>query len=268
MNIHTHFWGVWVVVLLAALHVLDLLDLLPSQLFHLSHHPIFSPSALPLPAAGSRFASSKIGSVAQQALRRLQDVFRRADASTAGASQAVQLSDLLSYALPSRAMQIATAWSRPPSWMDVLGFGIFFTGAFFCLGFSATFHCLQSHSQHVAKKCNQLDYVGIVVMICGSFVPALHYGFHCHSHIQAAYTVSILALGAVAIVFVIAPTYATPAYRPIRTAIFIALGLFAVVPVLHVVSMYGVSARARCLHLRESIHSIPCLSLSMTTWRA
>lgn len=38
---------------------------------------------------------------------------------------------------------------------------------------------------------------------------------------------------------VLSPSYATPAYRPHRTAVFLVLGLSAIVPVAHVVSMYG-----------------------------
>lgn len=35
--------------------------------------------------------------------------------------------------------------------------------------------------------------------------------------------------------------YSTPAYRPIRTSVFLALGLSAIVPVAHICAMYGVS---------------------------
>lgn len=35
--------------------------------------------------------------------------------------------------------------------------------------------------------------------------------------------------------------YSTPAYRPIRTSVFLALGLSAIVPVAHIWAMYGVS---------------------------
>ena len=37
------------------------------------------------------------------------------------------------------------------TWTDTLVFGCFFTGAFLCLGMSATFHALCNHSPEVAK---------------------------------------------------------------------------------------------------------------------
>lgn len=54
---------------------------------------------------------------------------------------------------------------------------------------------------------------------------------------------------------VLAPTYATPAYRPHRTAIFVVLGLSAVFPVAHVVSMYGYRTIAETMGLRFLILS-------------
>jgi adiponectin receptor len=60
---------------------------------------------------------------------------------------------------------------------DVYAFSCFFLGAVACLGMSATFHTISNHSHTVAKWGNQLDYAGIVLLIWGSFVPVLFYGF-------------------------------------------------------------------------------------------
>ena len=235
MNIHTHLWGALFSVGLAFLHVVHLFGLFPESLHYLAHHPIFSPSPLPAPSCASiphsQKAQSLSGKLASLIIRPPVEPVRPAG-----------LSDLLSFSVPLHSHQIQAAWSRPPNAIDIAGFACFFTGAVLCLTFSSSFHCFQSHSKDVAKRCNKLDYVGIVVMICGSFVPALHYGFHCHPHIQLAYTIGVLALGGLAVFFVVNPTYATPAYRPIRTAIFLALGLSAIFPTTHVVLIYGVRA--------------------------
>lgn len=60
---------------------------------------------------------------------------------------------------------------------DVVVFGCFFGGAVACLGMSATYHTISNHSPEVNKIGNQLDYVGIVCLIWGSFVPSIFYGF-------------------------------------------------------------------------------------------
>lgn len=62
---------------------------------------------------------------------------------------------------------------------DVYVFGCFFFGAVTCLGMSATYHTISNHSQKVSKLGNRLDYLGIVFLIWGSFIPSIYYGFTC-----------------------------------------------------------------------------------------
>ncbi|KAL8768611.1 MAG: hypothetical protein Q9209_005170 [Squamulea sp. 1 TL-2023] len=62
---------------------------------------------------------------------------------------------------------------------DVIVFGIFFTGVVGCLGISAGYHTLSCHSEKVSGWANRGDYVGIIGLIWGSFVPSLWFGFGC-----------------------------------------------------------------------------------------
>jgi adiponectin receptor len=96
-------------------------------------------------------------------------------------------------------------------------------------------------TSQISHFCNKLDYIGIVAMIVGSFFPMLHYGYYCNPHLQLFYSLSILSLGGLATYTVVAPKFTTPAYRPIRTTVFLALGLSAIVPVAHICALYGVS---------------------------
>ncbi len=70
---------------------------------------------------------------------------------------------------------------------DRLVFFCFFAGAVLCLGMSATYHALCNHSDAVSKWGNKLDYSGIVLLVVGSFVPALYYGFFCRPALMAVY---------------------------------------------------------------------------------
>lgn len=70
---------------------------------------------------------------------------------------------------------------------DLAVFACFFAGAFCCLGMSATYHMLCNHSPAVARWGNKLDYTGIVLLIVGSYVPALYYGFCCHEGLLTVY---------------------------------------------------------------------------------
>ncbi|KDN47139.1 HlyIII-domain-containing protein [Tilletiaria anomala UBC 951] len=262
VNIHTHLWGALAAVLLAFLHTLHYLDLLPSFLNPLAHHPIFSPRSFPARVltvteptsfagrlrsavslsstlgAGQAHVASKGASILTSTTSTL---VHRGGGGMAGSllRRPAPLNQVLQFDMPLTATHIATAWSRPPHALDIISFTAFFVGAAACLSFSATFHTLQAHSSDVAKRCHQLDYVGIVAMICGSFVPALFYGFHCHPYLQRMYTLANLSLGALATFLVINPSYATPAYRPVRTTIFLSHGLSAVFPTAHVLMLYG-----------------------------
>lgn len=70
---------------------------------------------------------------------------------------------------------------------DVLVFSCFFLGAVLCLGTSALYHCVSNHSVRVNALVNRLDYVGIVGLITGSFVPSIYYGFFCRPELQKLY---------------------------------------------------------------------------------
>lgn len=63
---------------------------------------------------------------------------------------------------------------------DMAMFGCFFLGATVCLGMSGIFHLTSNHSPHVQKTGNKLDYMGIVALIWGSFIPSVYYGLLEH----------------------------------------------------------------------------------------
>jgi adiponectin receptor len=76
---------------------------------------------------------------------------------------------------------------------DVVVLGCFFGGGVCCLGMSATYHMLCNHSERVAKWGNKLDYTGIVLLIVGSYVPALWYGFFCREGVLTVYLGAVSA---------------------------------------------------------------------------
>jgi adiponectin receptor len=70
---------------------------------------------------------------------------------------------------------------------DVLALSCFFLGAAACLSMSAIYHTISNHSPRANKLGNQLDYVGIVFLISGSFIPSIYYGFWCDATLQKIY---------------------------------------------------------------------------------
>ena len=77
---------------------------------------------------------------------------------------------------------------------DVIVFSCFFVGVTLCLGMSAIYHTISNHSPRVNKLGNQLDYVGIVLLITGSFVPSIYYGFWCDPTLQIVYWTMVSSL--------------------------------------------------------------------------
>ncbi|KAH7077561.1 hemolysin-III related-domain-containing protein [Paraphoma chrysanthemicola] len=122
---------------------------------------------------------------------------------------------------------------------DVWVFSCFFLGATACLSMSAAFHTISNHSHEVAKFGNQLDYAGIVFLIWGSFIPVLYYGFQSEPALMKKYWAMITTLAACTAVVSTHSSFRTPALRPFRALMFVFLGLSAVVPMFHGISVYG-----------------------------
>lgn len=123
---------------------------------------------------------------------------------------------------------------------DIFVFACFFLGAIVCMGMSATYHTISNHSRAVSKFGNQLDYLGIVFLIVGSFIPSIYYGFACDPNLINVYWTMITTIGAGCAVVSMSPRFASPQWRPFRASMFVAMGLSAVFPVFHGLKLYGI----------------------------
>lgn len=132
---------------------------------------------------------------------------------------------------------------------DILAFGCFFAGAALCLGMSATYHTISNHSPLVARIGNALDYIGIVGLIVGSFIPSIYYGFYCMPDLQRSYWTMICTIGLGCVTVSVLPQFRTPKWRPFRAAMFVAMGLSAIFPVLHGLQIYGPGLMTRQIGL-------------------
>lgn len=148
------------------------------------------------------------------------------------------------------------------NWEEKMIFSAFFVGAILCLGFSFTFHTVSCHSEVVGKLFSKwertldlrhrffaqlflcflprrLDYCGIAMLIMGSFVPWLYYGFYCHYQPKIIYLTVVTVLGFFSIVTSLWDKFSTPQLRPVRAGVFMAFGLSGVIPAIHYVYMEG-----------------------------
>lgn len=122
---------------------------------------------------------------------------------------------------------------------EKLIFSAFFIGAIICLGFSFLFHTFSCHSEFVVKLFSKLDYVGIALLIMGSFVPWLYYGFYCHYQPKVIYLSVVVVLGIASIVTSLCDKFSESNLRPVRAGVFVAFGLSGVVPAVHYIVMEG-----------------------------
>ncbi|PRD26698.1 UNVERIFIED_CONTAM: AdipoR [Trichonephila clavipes] len=112
--------------------------------------------------------------------------------------------------------------SRPSGlipWEEKVVFATFFASAIICLGMSSMFHTVSCHSEHIGRLFSKLDYCGIAVLIIGSFVPWLYYGFYCDYQPKVFYFVLVSVLGAASIIVSMWDKFSEPQFRWLRAAI-------------------------------------------------
>jgi adiponectin receptor len=122
---------------------------------------------------------------------------------------------------------------------DIVSFAVFFFGATLCFFLSASFHMMSNHSQKVAAHWNQLDYLGIIILMWGSIVPSVYYGFYCDPNLQKLYWTIASALAVVFAIATLTPNFRHPTFRIYRTAMYASLGLLAMASIAHGLIIHG-----------------------------
>ena len=102
---------------------------------------------------------------------------------------------------------------------DKLVFTAFFVGACVCLGLSTCFHTFLCHSEWAGQLFSKLDYVGIALLIMGSFVPWLYYSFYCDFIPRVVYLCVEIVLGLTSIIISLWPRFGEPRYRFLRAGL-------------------------------------------------
>ncbi|CAI5449174.1 unnamed protein product [Caenorhabditis angaria] len=119
-------------------------------------------------------------------------------------------------------------------------FSFFFVGAVLCLGLSFAFHTLSCHSVSVGKFFCKLDYMGISLLIVGSFIPWIYYGFYCRREPKITYIAMVCVLGVGAIIVSLWDKFSETKFRPVRAGVFVGMGCSGIVPTIHYIITDGV----------------------------
>lgn len=145
-----------------------------------------------------------------------------------------------SFEIVAKDLSYSVKESPPFVLSDTVAFLVFGFGASACLGLSATFHTLKSHSHAISTFGNQLDYLGIVVLIVASMISIINYAFIDMVAYRLFFWGLTLFLGTACSVVTLDSKFRTSEWRPFRAAMFVAFGLSGVFPVLTAFWLFGV----------------------------
>ncbi|KAI0427875.1 mPR-like GPCR protein [Xylaria sp. FL1042] len=122
---------------------------------------------------------------------------------------------------------------------DYLIFAFLLSASATCLGISSVYHTLMSHSREVEARWLRLDFVGIIVLIVGSFVSGIYVGFWCETTERKIYWSMSASLGVLSIIIMLAPYFQGPKWRTFRLVVFVVTGLSGFAPIIHGIHMFG-----------------------------
>ncbi|GJZ87708.1 heptahelical transmembrane protein 1-like protein [Tanacetum coccineum] len=142
-------------------------------------------------------------------------------------------------------------------------FFVFLGGSMFCLLSSSTCHLFGCHSHHLNLLLLQMDYVGITIMIITSFFPPIYYIFQCEPMWQFVYLGGITAMGAFTVITLLAPALSSGKFRSFRAFLFMAMGLFGIVPAIHAVTVNWYEPQRNGILVYETTMAVSYLTGTM-----
>lgn len=123
---------------------------------------------------------------------------------------------------------------------EKLNFYQFALGATICLSMSSGFHTFKAHSMAICSFGNKLDYFGIVVLITSSLISIILFAFYDHPFYKYTFILIFMLMAMLCTNFTLNPSFSTPAYRPIRSTMFVLFGLSGLLPLAAGVHLYGI----------------------------
>ncbi|SPQ99659.1 unnamed protein product (mitochondrion) [Plasmodiophora brassicae] len=124
---------------------------------------------------------------------------------------------------------------------------VFLGAAMACLLFSTIFHIFYCRSEQACTLLQQLDFAGICIMIAGSMVPAVYYGFYCLRFWQGLYLTMGICLPFLAFLAAMSKYLAGHRFRNVRAVIFASAGLVNLIPLCHLLFIRAGESRGLLL---------------------
>ncbi|KAJ2320939.1 hypothetical protein GGI00_006146, partial [Coemansia sp. RSA 2681] len=110
---------------------------------------------------------------------------------------------------------------------------VYLIAVLFCLAASVAFHTLSCHSQHKHFRSLRCDFIGILTLIVGSFVPVGYFGFLHSSSILIGYMAMFVAIGVAGVAVSVWGKVEDPRRAGWRPIIFFTIAITGLVPIIH-----------------------------------
>eukprot|EP01121_Diplochlamys_sp_Union-15-3_P020839 TRINITY_DN8255_c0_g1_i2.p1 TRINITY_DN8255_c0_g1~~TRINITY_DN8255_c0_g1_i2.p1 ORF type:complete len:222 (+),score=5.38 TRINITY_DN8255_c0_g1_i2:34-699(+) len=137
-------------------------------------------------------------------------------------------------------------WLKDGQFLEVTVFLVYIFCASLLFLCSGIFHLLHCISEKMYCKCVKLDYTGISVMIIGTAWAPIYHMF-CDTFWVLFYIIGITLLGALGLYVSWNDNFAKIGREVYRVAVFVLIGLYAVLPIFHSFVLNGAILTWICL---------------------
>ncbi|KAH9894587.1 adiponectin receptor protein 1 [Xylariomycetidae sp. FL2044] len=134
---------------------------------------------------------------------------------------------------------------------DALALSIYNLSVMVCFSLSTTFHTLSDHSKGMHKFGNELDHLGIVLVMWGTGVSGVHFTFSCQTYLRNLYFTFLTATALGCGISTLQPRFRQPAFRTLRFLMYCFLSASLFAPIAHGVIVFGLGALERRMGLRS-----------------
>jgi adiponectin receptor len=122
---------------------------------------------------------------------------------------------------------------------DIAAVSVYHLCVVVCFVLSTIFHTFSDHSPEMHRFGNELDHLGIVLVMWGTGTSGTYFIYYCDSAFRNAYLTLLSAVAYGCGVFTLRPKFRQPAYRTMRFLMYVFLGTSLFVPIFHGAYRYG-----------------------------
>lgn len=132
---------------------------------------------------------------------------------------------------------------------NVIAVAVYYLCVVVCFLLSTIFHTFSDHSANMHRFGNELDHLGIVLVMWGTGVSGAHFVFSCEPHLQTLYHVALTGTAFGCSLFTLRRKFRQPGYRTMRFLMYCGLGASLFAPVVHGGLRFGLTRTSKRIDL-------------------